>query len=62
MSIKTELRKILAKYETQECIDALESLGKELRRKNSQRINKEVKQLSRYVKFDGERPDLAIMK
>jgi hypothetical protein len=58
MTKKNEIKAILNTMEINEAIDLMESLGKELRRKNSIRINKKgFKDL-----LEMERPDLEILK
>jgi hypothetical protein len=58
MTKKNEIKAILNTMEINEAIELMESLGKELRRKNSIRINKKgFKDL-----LEMERPDLEILK
>lgn len=57
-TLKQKIEEILKGNKPQDCIDALESLGKKYRRENSVRINQHQKG----KQFDGDRPDLIEMK
>jgi hypothetical protein len=58
MTKKNEIKAILNTMEINEAIELMESLGKELRRKNSIRINKKgFRDL-----LEMERPDLEVLK
>ncbi len=57
-TLKDKLQEVLKGQKPQDCIDALESLGKKYRRENSVRINHKRKGLN----FDGDRPDLTDLK
>jgi len=59
MTKREEILKILYMMHPSEAIDLIESIGKELRRKNSARINKGIS----YKTLDlGGRPDLETLK
>ena len=55
--IKSQLKAILSQLHPSEAIAMIESIGKELRRKNSIRINNQ-----KFKKLDMERPDLMQLK
>jgi hypothetical protein len=55
--IKKQLKAILSQLHPSEAIALIESLGKELRQKNSIRINSQ-----KFNKLDMERPDLISLK
>lgn len=55
--MKKEIKAILSQLHPSEAIALLESLGKELRKKNSIRINN-----LKFNKLDMERPDLSQLK
>ena len=55
--IKKQLKAILSQLHPSEAIALIESLGKELRKKNSIRINSQ-----KFNKLDMERPDLISLK
>jgi hypothetical protein len=56
--IKGDIRQLLAKLHPSEAIDIIESVGKELRRKNSVRISKGIP----HKPLELERPDLESLK
>lgn len=58
MTLRQRIYEIIKDLPTSEAIAELESIGKQLRRENSVRIN--AKQMGR--KVDNERPDLVAMK
>lgn len=55
--IKKQLKAILSQLHPSEAIALIESIGKELRQKNSIRINNQ-----KFNKLDMERPDLISLK
>ncbi|CAB5217908.1 hypothetical protein UFOVP208_27 [uncultured Caudovirales phage] len=55
--IKKQLKAILSQLHPSEAIALIESIGKELRQKNSIRINSQ-----KFNKLDMERPDLISLK
>ena len=55
--IKSQLKAILSQLHPSEAIAMVESIGKELRQKNSIRINNQ-----KFKKLDMERPDLMQLK
>jgi hypothetical protein len=55
---KSKIKKILNKLHPSEAISLIESIGKELRRANSIRINSGTP----YVPLDLDRPDLETLK
>ena len=57
MMIKKQLKAILSQLHPSEAIALIESIGKELRQKNSIRINNQ-----KFNKLDMERPDLISLK
>jgi len=59
MTIRSEIRAILATLHPSEAIALIESIGKELRQKNSIRINKGIEHKSLHL---DDRPDMVILK
>jgi len=59
MTIRNEIKTILASLHPSEAIALIESIGKELRQKNSIRINKGIEHKSLHL---DDRPDLVILK
>lgn len=59
MTPRQEIGAILSKLHPSEAISLIESIGKELRRKNSVRINKGIEPKSLLL---DDRPDLEILK
>lgn len=58
MKEKDKIKKILSKLHPSEAIALIESIGKELRRANSIRINSGTP----YIPLDLDRPDLETLK
>lgn len=59
--VKNKIRRALQGHTTQECLDAIESLGKELRKANSIRISAAIRGNRPLLDFD-ERPDMIELK
>lgn len=61
IEIKGQIKAILATLHPSEAIELIESIGKEIRRKNSIRINSEIDYKSVHL-IDEDRPDLGYLK
>jgi len=59
MTLRQEIGAILSRLHPSEAISLIESIGKELRKKNSIRINKGIEPKSLLL---DDRPDLEILK
>ncbi len=59
--IKGQINAILSSLHPSERIDVIESIGKEIRRKNSIRINSKIDYKSVHL-IDEDRPDLGYLK
>lgn len=59
--IKGQIKAILAILHPSEAIEVIESIGKEIRRKNSIRINNRIDHKSVHL-IDEDRPDLGYLK